>query len=197
MIEIKLKFPKFDEELRRRKKEIFEVLAATMQTNRAMMFDKDGEDNGKEKWAPLKFRNGRPLQNRGTLRKSFAPMNDGIRPGKSQGTIVKYNLPVVTIGTNLAYAELMNDGTTKMPNGVLKATRAQALKIPLPKGSKATDGAKALRKGAVKDDDGNAFIFRKSVRIPARKMDVVTEMDEREYAEALQNYISEILSNVD
>src|SRR5260221_14110145 len=102
------------------------VLAASMQTNRAMMFDKDGADNGKVKWKPLDtyFRSGRPLQDRGTLRQSMGPTNDGIRPGMGPSGIMQINGPEVVIGTSLLYAGMMNDGTTKLPGGVLKPHHA-------------------------------------------------------------------------
>ena len=163
------------------------LLAATMQTHRAMMFDKDGADTGKAAWAPLKFRKGRPLQDSGTLRKSMAPQNDGIRPGQGTDGIVKIMGNEVTIGTSIAYAGMMNDGTTKMPGGVLKPVNAQALKIPLPSGKRATDAAKGLRKSEGK------FMFRKSVKIPARPMNEVTEQDAKEWSDTLAAYIAELM----
>jgi len=185
MIDINLKFPDLHARLKKYEKDIYLVLAAAMQTNRAMMFDKEGADNGKDKWAPLKWRSGRILQKTGTLRKSFAPMNDGVKPGKNNGTIVRINAPSVIIGTNLAYAATMNDGTTKMPGGVITPVSAKALKIPLPEGGK----------GVTKREKKQGFMFRKSVKIPARPMDTISKEDEQEFAETLMNYISEILSH--
>ena len=87
---------------------------------------------------------------------------------------------------------MMNDGTTKMPGGVLRAVNAQALKIPLPSGKSATDLTKELRKSANGDKD--KFIFRKSVKIPARPFDDWTLEDEAELSEALRNKLIEVLN---
>jgi phage gpG-like protein len=194
MISLKIKFPDLAGKFASHQKEILGVLAATMQTNRAMMFDKDGADNGKKKWDKPVFRRGRPLQDSGALRKSFAPVNDGKKPAHSPNGILQMAGNSVKIGTTLAYATLMNDGTVDMPGGVLKAVNAKALKIPLPSGENATPGAKKLGKSAHTDDQGNKFMFRHSVKIPARKMDEITKADEKEWADTLANYIAEVLN---
>lgn len=198
MISLKLTFPKLDEIFKLHEKDVMGVLAASMQTNRAMMFDKDGADNGKKKWKKPIFRNGRPLQNTGALRKSMAPTNNGKTPAHAANAILRLSGPTVMIGTNLIYAKLMNDGTVNMPGGVLKAVNAQALKIPLPSGQSATPAAKKARKGAVniKDEYGNKekVMFRRSVKIPARKMDILTKADENEFSMTMANYIAEVLS---
>lgn len=198
MISLKLSMPKLDEIMIAHEKQIMGLLAATMQTNRAMMFDKDGADNGKKKWKDPIFRKGRPLQDSGDLRKSMAPMNDGLRPAYSSNGIVKISGNAVRIGTNLTYARLMNDGTALLPGGVLKPVNAKALKIPLPSGVKATDDAKDARKGAksITDDFGNKekVLFRRSVKIPPRNMDEVTKQDEKEWADTMANYIAEVLN---
>lgn len=173
MIKIEFTYPRLEKKFKEKQRDIMLVLAASMQTNRAMMFDKDGADNGKRKWDPLVLRQGRPLQKTGVLRKSMAPTNDGLRPGKEKGSILKINGIKVEIGSSLKIAPMMNDGTTKMPGGVLRATKAQALKIPLENGK---------------------FMFRKSVKIPARRMDEVTSADEQEWSETLANYITQALN---
>jgi len=182
MIEISYTVPALDKILRQHENDILMVMAATMQANRGMMFDAEGGDNGKEKWAPLNWRKGRILQKRGTLRKSFSPMNDGKKPGRSQGSVVRTIGNAVQIGTSLLYAKMMNDGTTKMPGGVLRPVNAKALKIPAPEGVK-IEGAK----------DG--FIFRKSVKIPARPMDTMSAEDDEEISQTVMNYVMEILNN--
>lgn len=144
-----------------------------MQTNRAMMFEHDGADNDKPKWAPLVLRvGGRPLQKSGTLRKSLAPGNDGKKPGQELGSVVRTEGIRVMIGTTLLYAGMMNDGTTKMPGGVLRPVRAKALKIPL--------------------EDGT-FMFRRSVKIPARQMNEITQKDADEFSESVAAHIAAIL----
>lgn len=173
MIKIELQLPDLAKKFKGMQKDIMLVLAATMQTNRSMMFDKDGADNGKAKWAPIVLRSGRPLQDTGALRKSIAPQNDGIRPGHGKDGIVRINDREVVIGTNLMKARLLNDGTAILPGGVLKPVRAQALKIPL---------------------EGGKFMFRKSVKIPARKMDEISDDDKQEWADTLANYIAENLN---
>lgn len=199
MISLKLTYPKLDEIMRQHEKQIVEVLAAAMQTNRAMMFDKDGADNGKKKWKDPVFRQGRPLQASGDLRRSMAPMNDGRKPGYTPNGVLKLQGNAVTIGSTLIYAKLMNDGTVNLPGGVLKPVNAMALKIPLPAGKSATDAGKKASKGAhnITDQFGNKerVLFRKSVRIPARRMNEITMADEKEWADTLANYIAEILNN--
>jgi phage gpG-like protein len=119
------------------------------------------------------MRNGRPLQKTGTLRKSFAPpISSPGKPGREKGTVVRFEGVKVTIGTNLLYAGMMNDGTTKMPGGKLVPVRAKALKIPL---------------------QGGKFMFRRSVKIPARPMNEITQADMDEFSESVANHIAEIL----
>jgi phage gpG-like protein len=168
-VKIEMKFPLLDQVFRKKRTELMLTLAAAMQTNRSMMFDKDGADNGKPKWKPLVLRQGRPLQKTGTLRKSFAPKNDGRKPARGKDTVLLIAGKKVTIGTSLAKARLLNDGTAKMPGGVLRPVHAKALKIPLGK---------------------SKFMFRASVRIPARPMDTVTAEDRREWAETMANAIA-------
>lgn len=183
MIKIELNFDDLAAKFKSMQDELGLLLAATMQTNRSMMFDKDGADNGKPAWEPLKFREGRPLQDKGVLRKSLAPVTteNGTRPGNSSDGILRIAGTHVTIGTKLMYAGMMNDGTTKMPGGIMKPTKAQALRFPAGK----LAGAKGVKDG---------FMFRKSVKIPARKMDTVTEADKQEWADTMANFIASTLN---
>lgn len=185
------KFPNWLEKLQRSQDEINLFIAAMMQTNRGELFDKEGAANGHDKWAPLKFRRGQILSNRGTLRQSMAPYAANGQPG-SDG-IVRFQGDTITIGTKLFYARLMNDGTAKMPGGVLRPVNAKALKIPIPGGEGATKGAKKLRKSAYGDAD-NKFIFRKSVKIEGRPFDTWTQEDEQEISEATMNKIIDVLN---
>lgn len=166
-MEIKFNFPNWEQAIKRAYPNMMRGLAAAIQTNRGMLFDQEGAYNGHDRWADLKFRAGQILAIRGTLRKSISPSNPKGLPGP-QG-IVRIAGNEITIGTTLGYATMMNWGTTKLPGGVLKPVRAKALKIPLPAGKRATQLAKTLRKKAYKGEKKNErFIFRKSVRIPAR-----------------------------
>jgi len=228
MISISYKYPDWDRKLKKASQEINLFIAAVMQTNRGMLFDSEGSNNGHDPWKPLAFREGMILSNRGVLRKSIAPMTGTGQPGPSG--IVRFNGDVVTIGTKVAYARMMNDGTTKLPGGVIRAKKAKALKIPVPQGDKANANAKALqveannKKIATLQARLNAtrsesparaklitqisllreknrkgigpvkFIFRKSVRIPARPFDTWTRDDEKELESALTGKIREILN---
>lgn len=229
LVGIQFKFPDWKGKLERAKQEINLFIAANMQTNRGLLFDAEGARNGHTKWAPLVFRNGMILAKRGTLRKSIAPKNDGRRPGRSEGGILRFTEHAITIGSSLAYARVMNDGTTKMPGGVIRAKRAKALKIPIPQGAAANENAKGLQAEAlepklarlaerlnksknpqarakimrqmdrirqrIKSGKGPVkFIFRKSVRIPARPFDTWTLQDQNELELALRNKIVEILN---
>lgn len=143
-VKIEFKFPEWEKEFKARRPEIDRFIAAQLQTNRGMIFDKEGAHNGRKKWAPLKLRRGQILKQRGTLSKSIAPPGHDGNAGPDG--IVRIKGDTITVGTNLFYARLMNDGTVSMPGGVLKAKNAKALKIPLPQGKKATEGAQELQK---------------------------------------------------
>lgn len=194
-IDLNLEFPDLEDRLKRNLKKVYLFIASQMQANRGFLFDAEGAYNGHAPWAPLKFRRGMILSDRGTLRKSIAPRPARGVPGTDG--IVRFSGERVTIGTSLAYAAMMNWGTTKLPGGVLRATKAKALKIPIPGGKGATDAAKSLRKGAttIKNAQGKSekFIFRKSVRIPARRFDEWSNADQTELEEALTGYIAKIL----
>lgn len=116
------KFPAWEKKVKRHRKEIMIFVAAIMQTNRAMMFDAQGASNGHAKWkawsdkyAKRQEKRGRSmiLNDTGTLRKSLAPETLDGKPGPDG--IVKFKGDVVTIGTNVAYAGFMNDGTKYCP----------------------------------------------------------------------------------
>lgn len=204
MIEFDFKFPDWAGKLKAREKELNLFIAAQMQFNRGMLFDKEGAHNGRNRWKDLVFRRGQILSKRGTLRKSIAPFNPKGTAGPDG--IVNFSGDVITVGTKLLYARLMNDGTSKMPGGVLRPVRAKALKIPLPAGQNAKDsikGAKNLKKiGAKKlvweradgkKQSGN-FIFRKFVRIPERPFDDWNDKDQEELDAALLNKVTSILN---
>lgn len=200
LVTMSFKFPDWPKKVLRAKKELALFQAAQIQFNRGMLFDKEGAYNGRPRWAELKFRNGMILSKRGTLRKSIAPIN----PKGSAGPdgIVRFSGDKITVGTSLMYARLMNDGTTKLPGGVLRPVKAKALMIPLPNGKAATDAAKSLRKGAssllsVNPKTGRTqktnVIFRKWVRIPARPFDDWTAEDQNEFEIAVENKVWEVL----
>lgn len=142
-LEVDFKFPDWPNWLKHSEGELNLFQAAQIQTNRGLLFDAEGGRNGNARWPTLKFRAGQILSNRGALRKSLAPFNPRGQPGPSG--IVRFTENAITVGTKLMYARMMNDGTTKMPGGVLRAKKAKALRIPLPAGENATQTAKDLR----------------------------------------------------
>jgi phage gpG-like protein len=181
MIDLKFYWPRLEERVRKNQERIEMFIAAQMQTNRALLFDHSGDYNGHKPWAPLKFRNGKPLLLRGTLRKSIGPQNDGKRPGRGENSIVETSNGIVKIGTSLAYASIHNQG------GKIVAKQAKALKIPIPGGKGATDVAKSIRKNE------GSFIFRKSVQIPKRNFDEITDQDRVEFNEAMKAVLKEVI----
>lgn len=227
MIQMSFKIPEMDRIISESQEELLGFMAAMMQTNRGMLFDKSGAYNGHDRWAPLAFRSGQPLKLTGTLSKSMGPMA-GDKPIINSGGVVRISGDIVTTGTKLGYAHLMNFGTTLMPGGKMTAKKAQALMIPMPRSQRATQGAKELRRSgstrkklaakiqeleqeggskrlirrykaqykklAYKGKDGERVIFRKSVKIPARRFDIINEKDIQEFQTALVNKIASVLN---
>lgn len=171
MIDIDFKFPDWAAKVKARERELNLFIAANVQFNRGMLFDREGAYNGRSRWEPLKMRQGQILSKSGALRKSIAPYNSRGTPGPSG--VVRFAGDTIHIGTTLIYARMMNDGTTKMPDGVLRPKNAMALKIPL---------------------GGGKFMFRKSVKIPARPFSDWNESDQEELDGALLNKITQVLN---
>jgi phage gpG-like protein len=169
VLKVKFNFPKLDIRLKKAHHRIEQFLAASMQTNRALLFDHEGAYSGHKKWAPLKLRSGKILSKRGNLRRSIGPPNDGVRPVQSDNGIIEYRNGIVKIGSNLAYASVQNDGA------VIKAKSAKALKIPI-------EGSKD-------------FLFRKKVTIPARNFDSITPEDKEEFTQSLKAILVEVLQD--
>ena len=130
MLDIDFRFPDWRGKVKRHEAQLMLFCVAQIQTNRGMLFDQEGGYNGHRRWPALKFRSGQILAKRGALKRSLAPTNPKGTPG-SDG-IVRFTGDMIIIGTNLLYARMMNDGTAKMPGGVLRPKNAKALKIPLP-----------------------------------------------------------------
>lgn len=228
--EISFEFPDLADLLERNLESLQLFIAGQLQYNRAMIFENEGAYNGHPRWKELAFRNGMILSNRGILRKSLAPVrspNEGAKTGANG--ILEVTRTTVMIGTTLGYARMMNDGTTKMPDGVLRPVKAKALKIPVPQGKNAGPAAQALHKKSIEQKisaatdkmrkqkpgskahessltriskmkmkaknatSGEKFIFRKSVRIPARDFETLNVQDEREISEALANKIQQLM----
>jgi phage gpG-like protein len=154
--------------------EVAEPLAASLQTNRGFLFMNEGQHNGHEKWKPLKHRDGQILSDSGDLSKSIAPeaRDNGMRPGHGPQSILRIGAGIVTIGSGLAYAAMMNWGTTGLPGGVLRPKNKKALAFRI----------------------GRNFVVCKSVKIPARRFDTFTKADETELQETLVNTIEELFN---
>lgn len=170
-VDIEFKFPDLEARLKRAEGEINLFLAAAVQTNRGMLFDSEGKYNGRPGWAPLKMRKGQILSDRGVLRKSIAPYSADGKPGPDGIVVIQPD--AIIVGTKLLYAAMMNYGTAGLPGGVLRPKYAKALKIPVGRGK---------------------FIFRKSVRIPARPFNDWNQEDQNEVSEALTNKAAEVLN---
>lgn len=179
--------------------EINLFMAAQMQHNRGMLFARSGNYNGHEQWARPLLRDGQPLKDRGTLSQSMGPRSgaNAQQPVRTQGSVVKFHGNVVSIGTTLIYAALMNWGTTKMPGGVMKPKNKPVFWIPIPGGKKASETAKSLTKSGgsnIVKYMGKTFLLAKQVRIPARRFDNLTEQDKHELDMMLGKKLSQVLN---
>lgn len=198
MIAVNFSMPDLSARLLRHRAAIYSELIVAMQTNRGLLFQAEGSYNGHTAWHSLLLRAGQILANRGVLKKSIAPGTGSGMPGPDGIARFDPATGEATVGTALPYARMMNDGTTKLPGGVLRAKPGHALKIPLPSGKKASDVAKELRPSAhrihnERTEKDESVIFRKSVKIPARPFDTITEQDAAEFREALKAAIAEAL----
>lgn len=233
MISFRLKTISLAAKLIKNRDNVKRIMAATMQTNRGLLFARGGAHNGHAPWKPLVFRAGQPLKDKGALSKSIAPAHGPNEPGRSPNGIVRLSGNVVTVGTNLHYATMMNWGTTKLPGGVLRPVNGKALRIPLPAGKKASDVAKGLAKGAKsgkslarqvsdleiqirytqsselaeglrrrytklrramdRSSEKEKYIFRKSVKIPARRFDEWTSKDQEEMVKTVGKALARIM----
>ena len=167
-VEIDFNFPDFKQAGEKIRNALPGLIAAVLQTQRAMIFDDSGEYNGRSGWEPLKSRNGQPLKDRGTLSRSIGPANDGITPGYATGSIVRLSDSIVTIGTNIAYAAVHDQGAViypKKPGGVLR------FKI------------------------GNRWICTKKVTIPKRNFSDIMPLDIRELRDTIENFIVATIEN--
>lgn len=136
-------------------------------------------------WPPLKIRKGKMLRKTNLLFKSVTT------PG-APGNIYRNDGSVITWGTNLLYAAIHNDG------GVITAKKAKMLFIPLtPKGQKVgpQKGKAAQKSSGLKY--GRDFIFKKSVRIPARPFLTISDSwMEQIYQYALEKMVRAIVGGI-
>jgi len=167
-LEITLTLPNFAAYAERINREVPGLIAATLQTNRGMIFYKSGRYNGRRKWKKLECRNGRPLKDNNDLSQSMGPQNDGMIPGRFTGSILKMTgglEGMVTIGTNIAYAHVHDRGM------VIRAKNAKAMRFKC----------------------HGKWAFAKKVTIPARPFSDWTRKDGKELVETIENYIGHVL----
>lgn len=194
LVTCSIRFPNLLARLVKNEDRIYKVMTASLQTNRAMMFDQEGAYNGHPKWAALKYRNGQILSKTGVLRKSIAPANaSGNTP--PNGYIARLgNLanPEVRMGTVVKYAAVHNFGANiKVPAHqrtiTYKVGKRKSKVISAVKGrSKANEGKIVTRQVWVKPYE---------INIPKRNFTDVNDQDTIEVGLALQNLILGILND--
>ena len=167
-------FPPWLKRIQAAESRIALFIAAQMQTNRGMLFAQEGAYNGRSKWAPLKYRSGQILSKTGALKNSLAPRG---APGTAgPGGAVEVSGPLtrksVSLITRLAYARMMDKGTTGLPGGVLKPKKASVLRFPV----------------------ANGFAYAKEVKIPARSFTDWNAQDKKELKGALTGLVTRILN---
>lgn len=223
-IRFKFDFPDLDELIRRERMNIQMLAAATLQTQRGMIFDAEGAHNGRSRWEPLQFRTGMILSRSGGrgLRGSIAPRNDGKVPSRGQNTILEIGETEVTIGSTLIYAEIHDQG------GKITAKPGKFLRIPLPMGAWANDKTAAIQRlqatkqiqklvservmtksrrrqaaidARIQDINDRvaarkyqAVLFRKSVKIPQRRYLDFTDDDRTELNDTLVNFCESLIT---
>jgi phage gpG-like protein len=196
---IEWRFPALEQLVKSHQEEISLFIAAQLQTNRGLMFDESNAGRPTPWKKPL-LRDGQPLSQGGELRRSFAPKNDGQRPGQGPSGIVRIAGEAITIGTSLAYADILNNG------GIIRPKRFPVLWIPLPNGSAKSSNApsklakhiKSGKSGApiVKGKNGITYLLAKKATIPARPMDEWTADDQLEVETALRNKLEALLNTL-
>lgn len=194
MITAEFNFPDLLAKLEANRERVYQELTVAMQTNRGMLFLNEGAYNGHDAWAPLKFRVGQILADRGVLKSSLAPPAPKGQPGPG-GYVRMDGRDTVVIGTNVAYAKMMNYGTTGLPGGVLRPKNGKALRIPIPSGPGASAGAKALSKARAEKNKPTGHMFVQSVKIPARRFDTMTNEDAKEFEAALLQAVREVIAS--
>lgn len=150
MVKIDFNMPDLGERFRAHHSRLAIAIASDIQTNRGLLFDAEGNYNGHTKWKDLASglnkktaANGlqvrQILRRKGTLKNSIAPSSHSGTAGP-QGyvrTEGDYSNPVVTVGTNVKYARIHNEGgIINHPgsnNGFGRGIKIPAHKIPMPK----------------------------------------------------------------
>lgn len=152
---------------------IEKAMAATVQTNRLLLFMHDGAYNGHKPWLPPKYRDGQPLQDRGDLRNSIAPKSsngDLVPRSPGKGGYIRYegsaSKRTVRVGTELIYAGIHDKGGRIVPKN------AKALRFMI----------------------GKRVVFAKYVDIPKRNFTGWNEEDKSEMTVMLHNLLTELIT---
>ena len=173
-VSVNIQLPDFDKKQMWMLRAVPLLIAASLQTQRGLIFQNEGQWNGREKWAPLKFRDGKILRDKGDLSKSIAPRHDDNKPGRSAGTILEAKGDIVSVGTDIAYAIIHEEGK------VYHGTPEMPLAFPAPL-------YKISSKTGKQRKSGQYWIFCQKITIPARPFGNVTQMDADEIAQTLAN----------
>lgn len=177
-VEVSFNFPDYDLKSLKMLQDLPLLIAATVQTQRGMIFKNEGQYNGRPKWEPLKFRKGQILKDTGTLSKSIGPKNNGKRPVLANGSIVEIQPDMVTVGTDIAYAIVHEEGRT------IYSKNGPLLHFQVPEYVKV--------KGKLKQS-GTRWIHAHKVTIPARPFGDFTQQDADELAATIHNYYMSFL----
>lgn len=156
------------------------IIAATIQTQRGFIFDHEGQYNGHEKWEPLKLRPGQILKDTGTLSKSIGPRNDGTRPARSKGTILQAKGDMVTVGTDIKYADIHDRGEHQWWKKMFWAPIYQEIK-------------KGKNKGGYRKAGMKLYFAPNGVIIPKRNFSKMTKEDVDELSETLANFYRSLI----
>lgn len=179
-VSVDIRMPDFDRKQMWMLRVVPMLIAASVQTQRGLIFQHEGQWNGRSKWAPLKFRDGQILKDTGTLSKSIAPKHSPDKPGRENGTILEAHNDIVSVGTDIAYAIIHEEGR------VYHGTPEMPLAFPAPI-------YKVSSKTGKKRKSGEYWIFCQKIVIPARPFGDVTQMDADEIAQTLANRFTAVL----
>lgn len=177
-VDITFRMPDFGKAAATIEANINGLVAATMQEQRAQIFDTEGRFNGRPGWPPLRCRDGQILKHSGTLSKSIGPQDrpNATTPGHAVGTIVRIGGGVVTIGTTIAYAPVHNFSAD------IVCSR-QSRTNP-------------RRPGALAFQCHGKTVFRRKVHIPARPFADWTKPDVEELRVTVENYVLSVMEGL-
>ena len=176
-VSIDFKFPPIAKYAKRISRYLPMFIAAKMQAQRGRIFDSEGSYNGRPGWKPLKHRKGQILKLTGTLSKSLSPSTGGNKPGFATGSILKYANGIVTIGTNIKYAAVHDQGAVIQPHEVVVNRSEKTGKF----------------KKITKTTQLVEVYMTKTYEIPARPFSDFTREDVAELKEQIESYMTYLM----